>query len=342
MSGTTRVGIESDRFTINGEPTYSGQWYDDARVEGLLLNSRMVQATFDDDNSETRARWAYPDTGVWDPDRNTREFLEAMPVYRRHGLLAVTLNLQGGSPEGYSDQQPWRNSAFAADGTLRDDYRRRFELVLDEADRLGMVIILGLFYFGQDEHLQDESAVRRAVDEAVGWLLERGDRHVLIEVNNECDVPRYEHDILTPARVPELIEQVRRSSEGRLLVGTSFKGGSIPTLEVQRSSDFLLLHGNFVDDPAHIGEMVREVRRSPAYRPMPIVFNEDDHFDFDEPKNNMLEAIRSGASWGYFDPGRNDYEHGFQSPPVRWDLNTDRKQAFFGTVTRLAGVEDDV
>jgi hypothetical protein len=34
---------------------------------------------------------------------------------------------------------------------------------LDEANRLGMVPILGLFYFGQDENLKDEKAVIKAV-----------------------------------------------------------------------------------------------------------------------------------------------------------------------------------
>lgn len=78
----------------------------------------------------------------------------------------------------------------------------------------------------------------------------------------------------------------------------------------------------------------------PDYRPVPIVFNEDDHFRFDQTTNNMMEAIRNGADWGYFDPGENDYHGGFQSPPVRWDLNTLRKRAFFGTVSRLTGASD--
>ena len=119
---TTTVSIAGEAFHINGAPTYPGRTYRGHRVEGLLMNSRMVQATFDDRNPETRARWAYPDTGTWDPDRNTREFLAAMPEWRRHGLLAFTVNLQGGSPEGYSKGQPWHNSAFEADGSLRDDY----------------------------------------------------------------------------------------------------------------------------------------------------------------------------------------------------------------------------
>ena len=52
------------------------------------------------------------------PDRNTDEFIAAMPIWAKSGLLAFTLNLQGGSPQGYSKDQPWHNSAFKADGII--------------------------------------------------------------------------------------------------------------------------------------------------------------------------------------------------------------------------------
>ncbi|MFM9091646.1 MAG: hypothetical protein ACKOUK_07915, partial [Verrucomicrobiota bacterium] len=195
----TTVTIEGEKFLLNGRPTYAGRTWEGVSIEGRLMNARLVQGIFDDLTPATRDRWAYPDTGRWDPDRNTREFLAAMPVWHRHGLLAFTLNLQGGSPEGYSRAQPWENSAFAADGSLRPDYLARAARILDRANELGMVVILGLFYFGQDERLTDEAAVQRAVDGTVDWLIRRGDRHVLIEVNNETNI-RYDHPVLQPAR----------------------------------------------------------------------------------------------------------------------------------------------
>src|SRR4051812_27239194 len=146
----TEVSIHGDQFWIDGKPTYQGRTWAGQRIEGLLFNSRMVQGIFDDQNSETRARWAYKDTGKWDPDRNTNEFVAAMPEWRKNGLLAFTLNLQGGSPEGYSKAQPWHNSAILADGSLRGDAMVRLDKILKRADGLGMAVILGLFYFGQD------------------------------------------------------------------------------------------------------------------------------------------------------------------------------------------------
>jgi hypothetical protein len=333
----TSVAIQGDRFFINGRPTYEGRTYQGLKIEGLLMNSRMVQGIYDDLNPETRSRWNYPDTGKWDAERNTREFIAAMPEWRKHGLLAVTLNLQGGSPQGYSKEQPWHNSAFNDDGSLRTDYLSRLERIINRADQLGMVVILGYFYFGQDQRLKDEAAVKTGVVNATNWLLKKGWRNVLVEVNNECNIKAYDHAILKEGRVHELINLVKETmSKGlRLLVGTSYGGGAIPTTNVVKASDFLLLHGNGVKDPNRIAEMVALTRRDPAYRPMPILFNEDDHFDFDQPANNMMKAVGAYASWGYFDPGKSDYADGYQCPPVNWGINTERKQAFFNLLKQV-------
>jgi hypothetical protein len=338
------VGIDGDKFRINGELTYCGRSWLGKSIEGVLLNSRMVQATFDDRNEATRARWAYPDTKTWDADCNTREFIEQMPHWRKQGLLAVTVNLQGGSPEGYSKMQPWHNSALNADGSLEPAYMVLVGRVLDKADELGMVVILGIYYFGQDQRLKDEAAVIKGVDETVDWLIARGDSNVLLEINNGCDVRAYDHEILKPARVHELIERAQRRSierGRRLLVSTSYGGGAIPRPNVVRVSDFLLLHGNGVKEPTRIAEIVRKTREVEGCqsRPMPILFNEDDHFDFDKPTNTFSSAVSEFASWGYFDFRKQGegFDEGYQSVPVNWSTSSNRKRGFFKLVTEITG-----
>ncbi len=332
------MSIVGDAFYINGKITYPGRFYQGHKIEGLLINSRMVQGVFDDRNPETVSRWAYPDTGKWDAERNTREFLAAMPEWRSYGLLGFTNDLQGGSPEGYSKAQPWHNSGIEADGGLNPNYIDRLTRIIDCADELGMVVILGYFYFGQDHRLADEGAVIRATDNITHWVFDQGYTNVIVEVNNECNV-RYQHDILKPERVHKLIERVKGTTRNgqRLLVGTSYGGGTVSKENVVWASDFLLMHGNGVSDPNRIAEMVRLVRAVPGYRPMPILFNEDDHFDFDKPLNNFVAAISEYASWGYFDPGANNYCDGYQSPPVQWGINTERKRAFFEKVREIVG-----
>ena len=69
----TEVEIRGEKFHINGQPTYAGRTWRGHAIEGLLINSRMVQATFDDLNPATRDRWRYPDTDRWDPEQTGHE-----------------------------------------------------------------------------------------------------------------------------------------------------------------------------------------------------------------------------------------------------------------------------
>src|SRR4051812_35545621 len=91
LSAGTTVSIVEDAFHIDGQPTYKGRSWNGHKIEGLLMNSRMVQGIFDDANTNTVTRWAYPDTKKWDADRNTREFIAAMPEWKKHGLLSFTI-----------------------------------------------------------------------------------------------------------------------------------------------------------------------------------------------------------------------------------------------------------
>ena len=235
------------------------------------------------------------------------------------------------------------NSAIDADGNLRSAYMARLQRILDRADELGMVAIVGYFYFGQDQRLKDEAAVRRAVLNATNWILDRGYRHVLVEVNNECNIS-YDHDLLQPARVPELIKLVQSQTRDgrRLLVSTSFGGTtSSPTQRdhpdtpvtaaVAQQSDYLLIHGNGPNDPALIKRCIAATR-SLSGRSVPVVINEDPNFHFTDPANHLLASVEEYTSWGYYEQGANNYQDGFQSPPVKWTIDTDTKRQFFELV----------
>jgi hypothetical protein len=39
----TLVEIKGNQFYINGKPTYEGHFWNGYKIEGLLMNSRMVQ-----------------------------------------------------------------------------------------------------------------------------------------------------------------------------------------------------------------------------------------------------------------------------------------------------------
>jgi hypothetical protein len=332
----TTLTISGDSFLINGEPTFKGRTWRGHRIEGLLPNARLVQGIFDDTNPATNAQWAYPDTGKWDADRNTREFVAAMPAWRQRGLLGITLNLQGGSPLGYGNKG-WINTAFAADGSLKPAYFQRLELILNRADELGMIVILGLFYFGQAQNLQDEAAVLRATDLALAWLHDRGYRNIIIEVCNEARERGYHHDILRLSVMPAMLQRMRAVEHNgwRFPVSVSLSGGEVPTTEIVAASDVILIHGNnkgtVVTTPARIREMIAQTRALPGFRSMPVVINEDDHYAFDQPDNNFIAATENHVSWGFFDFRRagEPMTDGFQSVPVDWTISSPRKRAFF-------------
>ena len=341
----TTVDIVGEDFHINGQVTHPNRTWKGMRIEGLLFNSRMVQGIFDDLNPETRERWNYPDR-PWDAEYNTDRFIAAMPSWRDHGVLSFNINLQGGSPEGYSPRQPWHNSAFEADGSLREDYMGRLQRILDKADELGMVPQVGFFYFGQDHRLRDEAAVIAATDTATDWLLERGYTNLLIEVCNEADIRKYTMDIIKHGRIHELIHRIQTRSTGklptaagRLLVGASMSGGTLPTEAMVAASDYQLIHGNSVKEPRRIREMVQQVRAMTSYNGEPIMFNEDDHYEFEKPDNNFLAATGEHASWGFFDWRRQDedFSEGYQSVPTDWEISSDRKRAFFQMVREMTG-----
>ncbi len=345
----TAVSIDKQAFLINGEPTYKGRSFSGKKVEGLLMNSRMVQGIFDDLNPETRAMWKYPDGQAFDAERNTREFVAAMPEWRRRGLVSFTINFQGGSPQGYSRAQPWHNSAFTEAGELRQEYLARLERILDKADELGMAPIVGFFYFGQAPRFRDEAAVVRATENATDWLLAKGYANVLVEIANECNHAGYP-DVLKPRRAGELIKLVQERSKGkvknaagRFYVSTSLTGGQVPGAEIVRAADFMLLHGNGVKEPARIAEMVRRTRAAADYRDQPVLFNEDDHFDFDRPENNFLAALGEYAGWGYFDfrMKGEKFEDGYQSMPADWGIGSARKRGFFDLLEKVTGGNRD-
>lgn len=60
----TTVSIKGEQFWMNNAPTYERR-------------TRM----------ETRDNFAYSDTGEWDPERNTDEFVEAMSLWKGGSIL---------------------------------------------------------------------------------------------------------------------------------------------------------------------------------------------------------------------------------------------------------------
>ena len=356
----TQIDMSGVEFTLDGKPTYPGREFEGHRVQGLLFNVRAVQATFDDANHMTRHLWAYPDTHVWDPDRNVEEFCAALPSWRDHGVLAFTINFQGGgplyTPEIYDH---FDNNGFTPEGELKPATADRIARVLARADELGMVAIVGLFYWVHVRKMRDEASVWRAAREALAFLEGTGRRNLLIEIANETHT-RFGYDRFAPEQAHEMIHELRAAYPGFLystsLVGAKVETGSgIPPASLVDAVDVVLLHGNGTRAP-QLAAAIEAVQAMPAYQrhPKPILINEDS-----PGIPNLETAWKHGVSWGYFDQGFGgdaawagdayvDYRSqpresrcedlsGFQTPPINWAINTDLKRAFFTRVAEITG-----
>ncbi|MEZ4905276.1 MAG: hypothetical protein R2822_27730 [Spirosomataceae bacterium] len=341
----TIVEIKGNQFYINGKPTYEGRYWNGQKIEGLLMNSRMVQGVFDDLNPATVANFAYPDTKKWDADRNNNEFVAAMPLWKSYGLNAFTLNMQGGSPIGYGNWD-FQNPGFNPDGSLHEGYMKRLDKILKKADELQMVVILGLFYFGQDQRLKDETAIKNAVTNLINWLHEKKYRHVLIEINNETlgNKKQYDHDILLYMRVHELINLAKSIEKNgyRYLVSTSFPAMIVPTQNVVDAADFILFHGNALRTATAFSKHIEKVKQAVGNRQMPIVNNEDDNHFFESDTCHFNIALKNYISWGFFDYRKKEdpnLKNGFQTIPVDWGINSEAKRAFFNKVKEVTGTK---
>jgi hypothetical protein len=328
----TAVSIQGEKFYINGSRTYAN-----GILDGQLPNSRMVQATFDDANPNTVTNWKYPDGSAYDPVRQTNEFVAALDSYKAKGLLAVTVNFQGGGPiQGqFGPNQMWDNTAFNADGTLKTAYLTRMDQVIKALDQRGMVCILGYFYLGQVGRLTTpdaNTAVANAVTNATNWVLNQGYTNVMIEIANECDLSGFPTS-LKPSNIGTLITAAKMQSitfGHPLLVAADTTSARLPSSGMVAAEDFILLHGNNLT-ASQLTSYVNSARALGTGKP--IIFNEDS-----TTVANFKAAVNDQASWGYYDQGANDYVNGFQSPPTNWTINTTAKQNFFNTVVLVPSI----
>ena len=319
----TLLGIENDRFTINGKLTYSDIPRTHPQAHGLLMNARFIQGIFDDRADPDRfSRFGY----TWDADENTDRLIAALPQWKRYGLLAFTVGLQGGMPVLTIENRTIDNNPFSETGTRIDKpYLRRLDKLIVAADGLGMIVIVSILYQGQSHRMADGRCIRNAVTTCSRFLKEAGYTNVLIEVANEHNVGNFRNHPLVyyPDGISSLIDLARHESGG-LPVGSS-GGGLYHSPEVCRASDVILTHGNGGTEQTYYN-LIRKVQALNLNRP--IVCNED------SPRFTQLKvAIKTGTSWGYYNT------HTKQEPPADWSVTRGEDQFFAWRMADVIGLD---
>ena len=291
--------------------TYTGKQYR-PEAAGRLMNLRVAQGLFHDE-------WM---TEVpFDPDKHTSRLIAALDTYKEHGVLAISVSLQGGNPayelfDAIKRDRPHKLgpgkgalvSAFRPDGSLKDAWMGRLLRLVRELDRRGMILNLIYFYQHQDEVLENPAAIERAARNATDWLIDNNCRNVIIEIANEHDVTSYDHDRFIHREMGRLIELVRgrfcaKKAAFALPISAS-TGGQMRVYEgVRDHADLVAIHGNS-RTPEEKRKRVAELTADPAM-PGPVYMNEDNNGRDTTPENLALElascdaVFESGGSWGY-------------------------------------------
>ena len=182
------------------------------------------------------------------------------------------------------------------------------------------------------------SSQKNAINKGLDWLMQSGYTNFVIEVANECN---YCTGLASESAMPSTIDYFRKYSGGKYILGASLGGGHTPDDDFIEAADMVMLHGNG-QSPSGITNMINTVKGKQGYKnkPKPIIFNEDDHYDFSANSNNFKSAVDGHASWGIFvdcnKTTAGDYIYGYQCVPAAWNLNTPIKQQFFQAVEGYA------
>ncbi|QQO08122.1 hypothetical protein [Breznakiella homolactica] len=113
-------------------------------------------------------------------DAAADDLVSQLGVYTAHGLNCISVFIMGnrfGNVMGYHP-----------DGTLNHTYTQRLERIIEAADRLKMMVIVGCLYWGESEAKYDswtQKEAERAVYETALWLRTKGYTNVIIDVDNE-------------------------------------------------------------------------------------------------------------------------------------------------------------
>ena len=105
-----------------------------------------------------------------------------------HGINLIGVYIQG-SNAGWPD--PFRaTNGFSRDGRLRPEAAARLENLVREADRRGMVVMVGLFTHRKDQEFYNDGAIRRAVEGAGRFLRDRKLKNVFVDLVHEFSHPQ--------------------------------------------------------------------------------------------------------------------------------------------------------
>ena len=126
-------------------------------------------------------------------DAVTERHVRSLDNMVAHGINCLGVYVQGSNP-GWPDLNASKNG-YTPEGGLKPEFARRLEWLVREADRRGMVVMVGLFSPRKDQELKGEAAVQRACEETAKFLTRRQLRNVFVDLMHEYNHQRIDLDI---------------------------------------------------------------------------------------------------------------------------------------------------
>lgn len=165
-----------------------------------------------------------------------------------HGINFLGLYVQG-SNGGWPNLDAGLNG-YHRDGKLKPDVARRLEWLVREADKRGMVVMVGLFSPRKDQDFYNEAAIRRAVEETGKFLIERKLRNVFVDVMHEYNhAERIDHEIF---REPDGETKKARLTGWFKAVAPDIEVGVCPTYKSDTSDTYPGMEVRIIQKEAEI------------------------------------------------------------------------------------------
>lgn len=196
------AGDRGVRFYFEWVRDRVGSWQYPSHVPYAAPSPAAPQATREFAVRDNRALlggvpvklWGLRTSNVLVDVATTQRLVNNLDNLAAHGINCFSVALQG-TNGGFPDVDAGP-SAFTPDGRLIPSFARRTELLVREADKRGMVVLLTLMMPRKDQHLRDEAAVRNAIENTARFLVDRKLRNVMVNLYQEFHHPtRIDHEI---------------------------------------------------------------------------------------------------------------------------------------------------
>ncbi|MDF9799355.1 hypothetical protein OKW21_004618 [Catalinimonas alkaloidigena] len=184
--------------------------------------------------------WGLRAASATQNERNTDQLISVLDEYKKHGLNAVSVYLQGSSG-GYSD--PFQHGGKQ----LSEDHLKRLERIIEQCQNHSMVVIVGIFY---QRTLASDSIrnlhSKRDIFNAVKTLTKalKGHENVIINIANEQNSFYYQK--FTPfsfneaKNIIKLCKRVKRFDKNRIVGAGGYNDSLNVLIGKSRHVDVLL------------------------------------------------------------------------------------------------------